>query len=112
MLSITDFVSRNKEFQSFVALVASTANSMDVVGEVSVTDLLNKSPASAGNISSQAATLNEALGDVVTAIREKIVIRRATNLKVAAPGGVIGSYVHGKVGTDILPAHIQVSFGM
>jgi len=85
--SETDFVSRNKDFQEFCALVATTAAATGVSDVQAL--LATKSATGTG-------TIKDALGDVVNVIRENIVIRRVASFPVAA-GSVVAGYVHGKV---------------
>ena len=68
--SETDFVSRNKDFQKFVGLVAATANSQ-AGGDVGVEDLLKIAPSSGvgGEGSASHLTLKDSLGDIINVIR-------------------------------------------
>jgi len=68
--SETDFVSRNKDFQKFVSIVASTANERcgSVEGSVNVDDLLKTAP-SGSSANPGHATLRDSLGDIINVIR-------------------------------------------
>eukprot|EP00598_Pedospumella_elongata_P012215 CAMPEP_0185012038 /NCGR_PEP_ID=MMETSP1098-20130426/98100_1 /TAXON_ID=89044 /ORGANISM="Spumella elongata, Strain CCAP 955/1" /LENGTH=336 /DNA_ID=CAMNT_0027541089 /DNA_START=59 /DNA_END=1069 /DNA_ORIENTATION=+ len=106
--SETDFVSLNKDFHQFVSLVSTTVSEqLNKEGAVSISDLMNLQPKGTTH------TMKDALGDIISSIRENIVIKRAENIypETAQDGsavGVVASYVHGKVGTDVTPAHIEL----
>ncbi len=100
--SETDFVGRNKDFQSFVAGVVSTAHKELGMGELSVEELLTK-PMEGGQ------AVDDALIDVVNGIRENISIKRALSLDTSTAGTHAGAYVHGRVGMDTdLPGSVQM----
>lgn len=108
--SETDFVSRNKDFQSFVALVASTASATKVIGTVDIATLLSNKPTGTAH-----ATLQDSLGELISSIRENIVIRRVVNIEGSSSeksllkhNRIVAAYVHGKVGQDTLPPSIQM----
>ena len=112
--SETDFVGRNKQFQEFAAIVAATASKAIVndKGYVDVEKLLQSTPIIPSEINNnknvvQHKILNDILGDIVTTIREKIVINRAYQIN-ADNKSIINGYVHGKVGTEFLPSYIQM----
>lgn len=101
----TDFVSMNVDFQRFAALVsetvsASTSEEVQLKGE----EVLQLCPASG------TAKLQEALGDLISSIREGIAVRRAATVCCTSSEGeevqVLCSYVHGKVGTT--PEGVQL----
>lgn len=59
-----DFVSMNKDFQSFVVLVSNTIKERcSQPGPVSVTDLLKE------KVAGGSGTLQDALGDIISSIR-------------------------------------------
>ena len=101
--SETDFVARNGDFQSFVAGVASAVNKDLGVGEIPVDQVLS---ASFGQV--EGRLVSDVLIDVVNGIRENIVIKRAFSIDTSVTGSIISTYVHGRVGTDTLPADIQM----
>jgi len=108
--SETDFVARNVDFQSFVALIAATVHSHEpTVGDMKIEELLTLPPA--GNLS-KASNIKEALGDITSAIRENIIIRRAYSMNTSLTTGkstVLTQYVHGLVGDEaILPKEVQL----
>lgn len=109
--SETDFVGRNKQFQEFAAIVAATASKATAndKGYIDVEKLLHSTPIIPSEFKNitQHKILNDTLGDIVTTIREKIVINRAMQIK-ASDKTIINGYVHGKVGTEFLPSHIQM----
>lgn len=109
--SETDFVGRNKQFQEFAAIVADTASKATAndKGYIDVEKLLHSTPIIPSEFKNitQHKILNDTLGDIVTTIREKIVINRAMQIK-ASDKTIINGYVHGKVGTEFLPSHIQM----
>lgn len=78
-------------------------------GPVDITELLKKKPTSlpTNNITSSSETIQDALVDIITSIREKIVIQRAITVCPGA-GELLCSYVHGRVGIDVLPSFIQM----
>ena len=87
----TDFVSRNDNFQSFVTEVADKLADSDA-----------KDHAAALAIPHGQSTLEDFVKEKVLALGENIQLRKYTRFD-AAPGGVIGSYIHlgGKVGVLI-----------
>lgn len=89
--SETDFVSRNETFLELVESVARAAaahaESRGTEGELSLDELRQA-------VTPSGATVADALTDAVTAIRENIVLRRASALR-AGDGGAIEPYVHG-----------------
>jgi len=106
--SETDFVSMNKDFQAFVVRVSETIReSSNQPGPVPVEELMKK------NVANGTGTLQDALGDIISSIRENIVIKRAENIypESSEDGdvvGVVASYVHGKVAVDAMPANIEL----
>ena len=94
--SETDFVARNADFQSLVARVAMTANSLGVVGPVNTEELLKTPAVDIKDSASNGRMVEEFLTDATTSIRENIVIRRAENFSVD-DNVHVGGYVHGKV---------------
>jgi elongation factor Ts len=103
--SETDFVGKNPKFHNFVATVASTINEKLGVGAVNIEDLMKEAPVTIDSNGPKLDSIRDALGDVVSSIRENIVIRRATNFPV---GELYAGYVHQRAGADHLPAHIQL----
>ena len=91
--SETDFVARNQEFQAFVSEVARSVNALPKVGDVTTDEILQAKP-----VGSALPNLRESLGDAVGKIRETIILRRAVNI-VPKEETVVGTYVHGKVGS-------------
>lgn len=96
---------RNKDFQAFVALLAETVSRAGgkTSRDVSVAEVLTFQPPAAhhsaeGSEVKNYKTVEEALGDVVSSIRETIVIRRAAVVAQTAPGAVLATYMHNKVG--------------
>ncbi len=96
-------MSRNAEFQSFVGRVAATANSIPTAGNIPIEDLLSSAPltpsssSAGGSLGTGISTVRDLLGEVVSKIREHIVIRRAINIRIEDDSRVFMSYVHGKV---------------
>lgn len=76
--SETDFVGKNVKFHSFVSMLADVCNSMPTKGAIDIQELLKRSP----NVSESSVpiTIKDSLGDIVSQIRENIVIRRAINI--------------------------------
>jgi elongation factor Ts len=100
--SETDFVSRNIDFQKFVSLVTLTINNGNIVGDVNIEELMNTEA-----YESNGKTIRDSLGDIISMIRENIIIRRATNL-IPKEKDVLSAYVHGKIGMENVPANIQM----
>lgn len=104
--SETDFVGRNRDFQTFVASVVATAHRDLGTGPQSVEELLEK------HISApyKEQTVKDALIDAVNGIRENISIKRVHSVDVSGAGGVAGTYVHGRVGVEagVLPDEVQM----
>lgn len=100
--SETDFVGRNKDFQSFVASVARSAHAKFGNGPISIPSLLHEKLNN-----DEECSIMEALGDITTKIREQIVIRRAHNFEVTPPS-VCTTYVHGKVGQGHVSDDVQL----
>lgn len=119
--SETDFVARNHEFQSFVTIVANTvANSItssNKIENITINDLIHQKPAMIDSPTASITSLSslnsiqEALGETVSKIRETIIIRRAlivsqdTNEQSVS---ILGNYVHGKVGLSFIPNDIEL----
>ena len=101
--SETDFVSRNEDFQTFVASVAMTAHTELGVGDLVIDDLMGKT----ASAPAKEQTVKDALIDAVNGIRENISIKRAMSIDVSGVD-LVGSYVHGKVGMDALPACVEM----
>ena len=99
--SETDFVGKNEKFHSFVAMVANVVNStMPSNVPIDIPELLNQKD------SNGVQTVAESLGDIVTQIRENIVIRRAMNIEMPLDSTLLSCYLHGKVGTDNTPPNM------
>jgi len=124
--SETDFVSLNKDFQRFVTIVSQTiSEKLPYEGPISISSVLNQTLISSIKSNSYSNSINndgnnitvqEALGDIISMIRENIVISRVENiypaevLKDSTISSSIASYVHGKVGLDnsFIPSHIEM----
>jgi elongation factor Ts len=104
--SETDFVSMNKDFQNFMVAVSSTITEKysAAPGPISIEELLSTGMSG----EDESKTVQDSLNDLISIIREKLVIKRAENIFPASSGGVLAGYVHGKVGLDHLPANIQL----
>jgi len=89
--SETDFVSRNEAFVSLAESIAKSVHSMDGLqsGDISV-EALGRAPLEG------ASTVNDVLAEMVGKMGENITLRRGAYLHVE--NGVVGCYVHGKVG--------------
>ncbi len=87
----TDFVSKNDNFQAFVTEITETLSASSA-----------KDHAAALEISHKGGTLGEYVKTKVLELGENIQLRKYERFE-AAPGGVIGSYIHlgGKVGVLI-----------
>lgn len=85
-----------------MSLVARTVNSNAPAGEIKGEEILKLKP-----VGSSLNSLQEELGEIVLKIRENIVIRRACNVTPSS-SEVVASYVHGKVGAEVLPSNVQV----
>lgn len=84
--SETDFVGKNEKFHSFVAMLATVCNrSMPSDGVVDIAALLKLSPVEG----SSSETIADNLGDIVSQIRENIVIRRAVNISSSGKSSVL-----------------------
>lgn len=121
--SETDFVSRNKDFQAFCAgVVAAAASSgaADATALLSAPFPLASFVATSGTSSSGSGgtqTVRDALGDVISLIRENIVLKRVSRVTLeeaagGVGGGMLAGYVHGRVGEGLGPsshaAHTQL----
>lgn len=117
--SETDFVSRNKDFQEFVAVVSSTiseSGSTCTEGDVDISKLMTLKPVCAPGLQevsrfAEHNSLQDSLGEIISAIRENIVIKRAENVYPSATNSgasVVSSYVHGRVGSEWLPPNVQM----
>ena len=78
--SETDFVGKNVKFHSFVSMLANVCNKLPTEGPIDVKDLLTRSITAGKESASSGETIADALGDIVSQIRENIVIRRAINI--------------------------------
>eukprot|EP01039_Chlorochromonas_danica_P009002 gene9002-9936_t len=100
----TDFVGMNQDFQRFVASVcgtvdAQTASALERPGEEILKLSLGES------------SVERALGDIVSSIRETIVVKRSATLLAPSTEGsvdVFAAYVHGKVGIDVVQPPVQL----
>eukprot|EP01036_Dinobryon_divergens_P024428 gene24428-32877_t len=116
--SETDFISMNRDFQEFVALLAHTVNSQTSfvsAGTLSVSEVLQLQPIwwpGASNTEQRrlrTSTLQEMLADIVSSIRENIVVRRVEVVALPADvQGVLTPYVHGQVGFPGQPDNVQL----
>jgi len=111
----------NKDFQLFVAVLCNTVHSSlpSISGAISIPEVL-KLPPVWWNVESNTgifkgkshATVQDMLGDIVSSIRENIVIRRVENITSSAGSSqsrsLLSSYIHGKVGFDVVPPQIQL----
>lgn len=100
--SETDFVSRNIEFQQFVSLVTLTINNGNIIGDVNIEELMNTEA-----FESNGKTIRDLLGEIISKIRENIIIRRGTNV-IQKDNDIISAYVHGKIGMENVPVNIQM----
>jgi elongation factor Ts len=105
----TDFVSINKDFQKFVAMLTETVSACSSPSShsVEVANLLKYTPPSSVHTSKQYSNLEEALGDVIASIRETIVIKRAEVIAAPSQGGVLATYVHNKVNLSSADTNIS-----
>lgn len=111
--SETDFIGMNKDFQSFLETVAKTAHEKAGDGLLPIKDLLTMPPVCTNNsVKTQTAqTITDLLGDIISSIREQIVIRRVLNISscsTASNKQLLSCYVHGKVASGHLSEHIQM----
>eukprot|EP00596_Hydrurales_sp_CCMP1899_P010387 CAMPEP_0119034872 /NCGR_PEP_ID=MMETSP1177-20130426/1897_1 /TAXON_ID=2985 /ORGANISM="Ochromonas sp, Strain CCMP1899" /LENGTH=339 /DNA_ID=CAMNT_0006992671 /DNA_START=48 /DNA_END=1064 /DNA_ORIENTATION=+ len=105
--SETDFVGQNEKFHTFVAMLAQVCNTSMPTGEISIPDLLKQNTVTISDIKDEGiTTIAESLGDIVSQIRENIVIRRALNIDVNDI--VAAGYVHGRMGQGHLPSYIMM----
>ncbi len=104
--SETDFVSMNADFLRFMSATANAAaNQFSTTSGPIAVDALLKAPVVAGGKS-----VEESLGDLVSVVRENILIKRAVNIFPTGSTGVLAGYVHGKLVLPAdLPAHVQVA---
>jgi elongation factor Ts len=98
--SETDFVGKNVKFHSFVSMLANVCNRMPTVGSIDMQAVLKESPSASESSASvpNGETIKDSLGDIVSQIRENIVIRRAINISTAQLAGsstrsIISGYV-------------------
>lgn len=101
----TDFVKRNKDFQTFVGLLADTVlrSGGSDSRELTIAEVLAFRPprdhvSVTGGEAKAFDSIEDALGDIAASIRETIVIRRASIVVPSSPGSVLAAYVHNKVG--------------
>ena len=80
--SETDFVGKNVKFHSFVSMLANVCNRLPAEGAIDIKELLTKSISVDKDSVSNGETIADSLGDIVSQIRENIVIRRAINLPI------------------------------
>lgn len=97
--SETDFVARNKDFQSFVRAVSELA--LDGDGEIETI----KEAAFPGTSRSVAGELT----DLISRIGENLVLRRSKRL--ASDEGLVSSYVHNTLGPSIGKIGVIVALG-
>eukprot|EP01035_Chromulina_nebulosa_P017927 gene17927-23549_t len=102
--SETDFVARNNDFQTFVVNIINAAHHLPVNGDINIDSLLSTKVLISGV---KLDTTKDLLVEVVTRIRENIVIRRAVNIPVT-DDIAIGYYVHGKISGDHIPSNIHM----
>jgi elongation factor Ts len=97
----TDFVAMNKDFQNFVGLVCQTIqqHNLGKSGSFATNDILALKPTVAAT-DKQYSNLQEKLGDIISTIRENIVVKRGKTITADANSQVLASYVHGKVATQ------------
>jgi elongation factor Ts len=108
----TDFVAMNTDFQSFVALVSQTVHQSNLSGSSSSQQVTGEDILSLKTENSN-STLQQKLGDIISTIRENIIINRSTTMSIASGDNnkinLFSTYVHGKVNNANLSANIQVS---
>ena len=76
---------------------------------VSIEELLTKPLIDAYTYKSLGLSVQESLGDVISRIRENIIIKRALTLLPTDPSHeVIAEYVHGRIGIESAPGNIQL----
>jgi translation elongation factor EF-Ts len=80
---------------------------------VAAQDILNLKPSNNNNNNSKKeySSLQEKLGDIISSIRENIVVKRGKNISVSNNNNnnsVVSTYVHGIVGGDDLPPQVKV----
>lgn len=85
--SETDFVGKNVKFHSFVSMLANVCNKMPTEGAIDMQAILKESPSSSESSVANGETIKDSLGDIVSQIRENIVIRRAINISTAKLAG-------------------------
>ena len=121
----TDFVAMNEDFQRFVASVGesvhhrgkeiatTTSFSGEEVLQLTPVSTLSSSLFASSTAQKEHVNLQEKLGDVISSIRENIVIRRAKTIFAtsAQPNHhtVLSSYLHGKISSISSQSTIQVS---
>eukprot|EP01027_Heterolobosea_sp_BB2_P004408 GEZU01006739.1.p2 GENE.GEZU01006739.1~~GEZU01006739.1.p2 ORF type:complete len:393 (+),score=195.61 GEZU01006739.1:87-1181(+) len=100
--SETDFVSLNKNFQTFVTALTNTAvrnPSINTVDELNQANLTTEDP-EAANLNG--VVTNQAITDLIGAINENIKLRRINRINLNSDdNGVISTYVHNSVGTNM-----------
>ncbi|PSC75347.1 elongation factor Ts [Micractinium conductrix] len=91
--SETDFVARNEQFRSLVGSAAAAALGVDALREGSAAELADA--ALRGAAMPDGGTVEEAVVGLAGSVRENVRLRRG--FRLAAPGGVVGAYVHSAV---------------
>lgn len=120
----TDFVAMNQDFQRFVASVGesvhhrgkeiatTTSFSGEEVLKLTPVSTLSSSLFASSAAQKEHGNLQEKLGDVISSIRENIVIRRAKTIFAtsAQPNHhtVLSSYLHGKISSISSQSTIQL----
>ena len=109
--SETDFVGRNTEFQKFVASVAATVSQHFATNQIiNSSDILQKPFVNIEPSKVVSTTVNNQLEDIISRIREPISIARAINISPDdVSKSIAAEYIHGRIGIENVPAHIQVS---
>jgi translation elongation factor EF-Ts len=109
----TDFVAMNTDFQSFVALVSQTVHQSNLSGSSSQ-ELLSGEDILSLKTENSNSTLQQKLGDIISTIRENIVVKRAKTVSMGSIAdkktvNLFSTYVHGKINNTNLPSNVQVS---
>ncbi|KAL4434430.1 hypothetical protein ABPG75_000871 [Micractinium tetrahymenae] len=92
--SETDFVARNDQFRSLVGCAAAAALGVAALRPGSSSELAEDALAAAA-MPDGSGSLADAVVGVAGSVRENVKLRRGFRLE--APGGVIGTYLHGSV---------------
>ncbi|ETO25593.1 hypothetical protein RFI_11545 [Reticulomyxa filosa] len=105
---VTDFVEKNPLFQEAVQDIAHTIAHSSDVNDTTTRETLNsvkvipfpKPGSEQSSLTSTNRLVSEALTDIISSIRENLVLRRFYRME-ASPNGLIGTYIHSRT-TPIL----------